>query len=123
MIEPWQARAVNIVLALSIAVALVVLYVAFVQRGQSSVLSRVDEVTQAQHGSAQSTECAREVNSAGEVVQLEALENLSEAFLDLTADNTVGEQTRAEVAALIPRLEAAQAAYEGINDRCPVPDG
>ncbi len=43
MVTPWQNRAVNAVLVVSVIVALVVVYSAFVQRGQADVLDTISD--------------------------------------------------------------------------------
>ena len=117
----WQQWAVNAVLVLSAGVLVMVLYLGFRLDRQGAVLERVDDVTASQQESAESDECAREVNSGGEVAQLETLSTLQDGLLDLIDDGGVTESTEADVLALDAILDEAILAYEHINERCPVP--
>ncbi len=118
----WQQWAVNAVLILSAGVLCAVLFLGYRQDTQGDVIDRVDVAVANQQESAESTRCARQVNSQGEIAQLDALDALAAAFLDLVADNDVGQPTVAEVEALRVELDEARTGYEAINVRCPVPN-
>lgn len=121
-VSHWQRRVATVVLVLSGLVLLAVLYLGYRQDRQGVVIQRVEASITNQQEQARSTECAREVTSAGEIAQLEALDVLAEAFLDLTDDNVVGPPTVAEVEGLRAQIADAQDGYGHLNERCPVPD-
>ncbi len=117
----WQQHAVNAVLVLSAGVLASVLFLGFRQDQQGDVLARVDDVTASQQQSAESTECAREINADGEVAQLETLATLQDGLLDLLDDGEVTTATETSVIRLDAVLDEAIEGYENINQRCPVP--
>lgn len=116
----WQQWAVDAVLVLPVGVLVSVLYLGYRQDTQGQVIERVDLAVRNQHESAESTRCAREINAAGEVAQLETLATLQDGLLDLLDDGDVTPATEAHVRELDAVLAEAIGAYEQINDRCPV---
>ncbi len=95
------------------------------QRGRSDteVLASVDQAIQNQQATGQSTECSRAINSGGEVVQLDFMDTLADAFVDGFSDGEVSPETFAAIAEFQRMADEAKAAYREINERCPAVTG
>lgn len=106
-------------------------------RDQDDVLAQVEQALLNQLSTARSTECSRglnaEVVAAGaeaDAVQLETIAVSLTARLETAQTGVVSAATVQEAEDLRPRIEAAQArsaaagaAYEQVNERCPLPTG